>query len=31
MDHPDDAVHEADRLVTALMSERGYSTKGFEQ
>ncbi|MEU2135185.1 hypothetical protein [Streptomyces sp. NPDC018352] len=31
VDHPDDAVHEADRLVTALMSERGYPTKGFEQ
>ncbi|MFD7493590.1 hypothetical protein ACIA74_26870 [Streptomyces sp. NPDC051658] len=31
VDHPDDAVHEADRLVTALMSERGYPTKGYEQ
>ncbi|MEU9619427.1 MULTISPECIES: hypothetical protein [unclassified Streptomyces] len=31
VDHPDDAVHEADRLVTALMSDRGYPTKGFEQ
>ncbi|MGW2181625.1 hypothetical protein ACWCXX_26720 [Streptomyces sp. NPDC001732] len=31
VDRPDDAVHEADRLVTALMSERGYPTKDFEQ
>lgn len=31
VDHPDDAVHEADRLVTALMSERGYPTGEFEQ
>jgi hypothetical protein len=31
VDHSDAAVHEADRLVTALMSERGYPTKGFEQ
>ncbi|MFF2328130.1 MULTISPECIES: hypothetical protein [unclassified Streptomyces] len=31
VDHPDDAVHDADRLVTALMSERGYPTRGFEQ
>ncbi|MCX4791190.1 MULTISPECIES: hypothetical protein [unclassified Streptomyces] len=31
VDQPDEAVHEADRLVTALMSERGYPTKGFEQ
>ncbi|MFB8033866.1 hypothetical protein ACFC5Z_13070 [Streptomyces sp. NPDC056004] len=31
VDHPDEAVHDADRLVTALMSERGYPTKGFEQ
>ncbi|MFD4759615.1 hypothetical protein ACFWOJ_12165 [Streptomyces sp. NPDC058439] len=30
-DQPDEAVHEADRLVTSLMSERGYPTKGFEQ
>ncbi|WDT58499.1 hypothetical protein [Streptomyces sp. G7(2002)] len=31
VDRPDDAVHEADRLVTALMGERGYPTSGFEQ
>jgi hypothetical protein len=31
VDPPDDAVHEADRLVTMLMSERDYPTKGFEQ
>ncbi|MFJ7201083.1 MULTISPECIES: hypothetical protein [unclassified Streptomyces] len=31
VDRPEEAVHEADRLVTALMSERGYPTKGFEQ
>lgn len=31
VDHPDDAVHEADRLVTSLMSERGYPTEGYEQ
>ncbi|MFC9621142.1 hypothetical protein ACFTXM_14435 [Streptomyces sp. NPDC056930] len=31
VDRPDDAVHEADRLVTTLMSERGYPTKGYEQ
>ncbi|MFG2526583.1 hypothetical protein [Streptomyces sp. NPDC048516] len=31
VDQPDDAVHEADRLVTSLMSERGYPTEGLEQ
>ncbi|MFJ2578186.1 hypothetical protein [Kitasatospora aureofaciens] len=31
VDRPDDAVHEADRLVTSLMSERGYPTEGYEQ
>ncbi|GGU48849.1 hypothetical protein [Streptomyces violascens] len=31
VDRPDDAVHEADRLVTSLMSERGYPTAGYEQ
>ncbi|MFK8906632.1 hypothetical protein [Streptomyces sp. YS-3] len=31
VDSPDQAVGEADRLVTALMSERGYPTENFEQ
>ncbi|MGP3980084.1 hypothetical protein [Streptomyces sp. KR80] len=31
VDRPQAAVDEADRLVTALMSERGYPTEGFEQ
>ncbi|MET9954086.1 hypothetical protein ABZ135_21385 [Streptomyces sp. NPDC006339] len=31
VDRPEGAVHEADRLVTALMRERGYPTEGFEQ
>ncbi|MFG2140118.1 hypothetical protein [Streptomyces sp. NPDC048650] len=31
VDQPDTAVQEADRLVTALMSERGYPTEGYEQ
>ncbi len=31
VDQPDDAVREADRLVTSLMSERGYPTEGLEQ
>ncbi|MGY3061861.1 hypothetical protein ACVWZD_006159 [Streptomyces sp. TE3672] len=31
VDQPDEAVHDADQLVTALMGERGYPTKGFEQ
>ncbi|MFF3978042.1 hypothetical protein [Streptomyces sp. NPDC001828] len=31
VDRPDEAVHDADRLVTTLMSERGYPTEGYEQ
>lgn len=31
VDHPEGAVHDADRLVTSLMQERGYPTQGFEQ
>lgn len=31
VDSPDQAVGEADRLVTTLMSERGYPTESFEQ
>ncbi|WP_037852388.1 hypothetical protein [Streptomyces sp. NRRL S-340] len=31
VDRPEDAVHDADRLVTSLMHERGYPTGGFEQ
>jgi hypothetical protein len=31
VDHPEDAVHDADRLVTSLMDERGYPTHHFEQ
>lgn len=31
VDRPKDAVHDADRLVTSLMHERGYPTEGFEQ
>ncbi|MGW3950483.1 hypothetical protein ACWEKM_05865 [Streptomyces sp. NPDC004752] len=31
VDRPRDAVHDADRLVTSLMHERGYPTEGFEQ
>ncbi|MGW1893455.1 hypothetical protein ACWCP6_24880 [Streptomyces sp. NPDC002004] len=31
VDHPEDAVHDADRLVTSLMQERGYPTENFEQ
>lgn len=31
VDRPDDAVHDADRLVTSLMAERGYPTEGYEQ
>ncbi|WP_369247071.1 hypothetical protein [Streptomyces sp. R41] len=31
VDHPEGAVHDADRLVTSLMDERGYPTQGFEQ
>jgi hypothetical protein len=31
VDRPQDAVHDADRLVTSLMHERGYPTQDFEQ
>ncbi|MFE4874315.1 hypothetical protein [Streptomyces sp. NPDC056682] len=31
VDRPEDAVHDADRLVTSLMQARGYPTEGFEQ
>ncbi|WP_055489172.1 hypothetical protein [Streptomyces sp. TP-A0356] len=31
VDRPEDAVHDADRLVTSLMRERGYPTEGFEE
>lgn len=31
VDRPESAVHDADRLVTALMRERGYPTDDFEQ
>ncbi|MFF8375677.1 hypothetical protein ACF07V_06050 [Streptomyces sp. NPDC015661] len=31
VDRPESAVHEADRLVTALMRERGYPSGDFEQ
>ncbi|MFJ5708279.1 hypothetical protein [Streptomyces sp. NPDC093105] len=31
VDRPEAAVHDADRLVTALMRERGYPTDDFEQ
>ncbi|MGY5124239.1 hypothetical protein [Streptomyces nigrescens] len=31
VDRPEEAVHDADRLVTSLMNERGYPTEGFEQ
>ncbi|MPY32439.1 hypothetical protein FNH09_14535 [Streptomyces adustus] len=31
VDRPVHAVHDADRLVTSLMHERGYPTEGFEQ
>ncbi|MER7938073.1 MULTISPECIES: hypothetical protein [unclassified Streptomyces] len=31
VDRPDTAVHDADRLVTSLMHERGYPTEGFDQ
>jgi hypothetical protein len=31
VDHPEGAVHDADRLVTSLMDERGYPTQHFEQ
>ncbi|MCC2278017.1 hypothetical protein LKL35_21700 [Streptomyces sp. ET3-23] len=31
VDRPEQAVHDADRLVASLMNERGYPTEGFEQ
>ncbi|MFH8477036.1 hypothetical protein [Streptomyces sp. NPDC018000] len=31
VDRPEGAVHDADRLVTSLMHERGYPTEGFDQ
>ncbi|MFF8610450.1 hypothetical protein ACF06X_31565 [Streptomyces sp. NPDC015346] len=31
VDRPEDAVHDADRLVTALMRARGYPTEDFDQ
>ncbi|MEU5472195.1 hypothetical protein [Streptomyces lydicus] len=31
VDRPEEAVHDADRLVTSLMHERGYPTENFEQ
>ncbi|MER5964636.1 hypothetical protein [Streptomyces sp. NPDC002057] len=31
VDRPEGAVHDADRLVTSLMHERGYPTEDFEQ
>ena len=31
VDRPEDAVHDADRLVTSLLHERGYPTEDFEQ
>ena len=31
VDRPEEAVGKADRLVTALMRERGYPTEGYEQ
>ncbi|WP_055599319.1 hypothetical protein [Streptomyces aureus] len=31
VDRPEAAVHDADRLVTVLMRERGYPTEDFEQ
>ncbi|WP_336054546.1 hypothetical protein [Streptomyces sp. CA2R101] len=31
VDQPEHAVHEADRLVASLMSERGYPTEGLDQ
>ncbi|MFB7504192.1 hypothetical protein [Streptomyces broussonetiae] len=31
VDHPEGAVHDADRLVTSLMRERGYPTEGYDQ
>ncbi|GGM97566.1 hypothetical protein [Streptomyces fuscichromogenes] len=31
VDRPEDAVHDADRLVTSLMEERGYPTGSYDQ
>ncbi|MFF1741017.1 hypothetical protein [Streptomyces mirabilis] len=31
LDRPQDAVHDADQLVTSLMHDRGYPTEGFDQ
>ncbi|MGW2958717.1 hypothetical protein ACWDGI_09530 [Streptomyces sp. NPDC001220] len=31
VDRPEDAVHDADQLVTSLMHDRGYPTEGFDQ
>ncbi|MFF4169541.1 hypothetical protein [Streptomyces sp. NPDC001744] len=31
VDRPEGAVHDADRLVTDLLEERGYPTEGYEQ
>ncbi|MGW1541709.1 hypothetical protein ACWCPM_15985 [Streptomyces sp. NPDC002309] len=31
VDRPEDAVHDADRLVTSLMHDRGYPTQDFDQ
>ncbi len=31
VDRPEQAVHDADQLVTSLMHERGYPTEGFDQ
>lgn len=31
VDRPEAAVHDADRLVTSLMQERGYPTEDFQQ
>ncbi|MFD9466881.1 hypothetical protein [Streptomyces sp. NPDC060027] len=31
VDRPEEAVHDADRLVTSLMQERGYPTEDFDQ
>ncbi|MGW1625632.1 hypothetical protein [Streptomyces sp. NPDC002172] len=31
VDRPQDAVHDADQLVTSLMHDRGYPTEGFDQ
>ncbi|WP_225101801.1 hypothetical protein [Streptomyces sp. CoH27] len=31
VDRPEDAVHDADRLVTSLMQDRGYPTESYDQ